>query len=524
MTTRNVQAHLDLVNCDHEPIHIPGSIQSHGVLLVLKEPELTLLQVSENVQTMFGIPAQSVLNHHVSCLLEPSQVEILTRVLLSEDIQSANPIKLRAKAGKRKLYLDGIVHRIDGLLMLELEVAELKESASFVELYRHLKASLTRLQLSSDLHQLCQVAAEEIRLLTGFDRVMIYRFDEQWNGVVVAEDKKAHLHGFLGLQFPASDIPALARELYLKNWLRLINDAGYHPAAIVPVINPLTQRPVDLSYAVLRGVSPVHLEYLKNMEVRASMSISLLKGNTLWGLIACHHFTPKYIGHEMRSMCELVGQIVSMQLLNKQKIEEYRYGMQVKNLQTHVASLIMKEEDGMKGLKRYGRELLKLVNAQGLAICFDEGYDAVGQVPGEAELRPFIQWLWENMREDIFATSHLPGIYQEAREAKFKEYGSGVLAISISHIQRAFLLWFRPEVIQTVNWGGNPDEGVKEGKSLTDLHPRASYEIWKQTICLTSLPWQLCEIQAATELRSIIVDKALQDIVLKQTLGLWLRQ
>jgi chemotaxis family two-component system sensor kinase Cph1 len=211
-----------------------------------------------------------------------------------------------------------------------------------------------------------------------------------------------------------------------------------------------------------------------------------------------------------------------MQLPEKQNFEEYRYGMQVKNLQAQLASLIMKEEEGMKGLKGYGKELLRLVNAQGLAICFDEEYDAAGQVPDEAELRPFIQWLWENMREDVFATSNLPGIYEEA--VKFKECGSGVLAISISRIQRAFLLWFRPEVIETVNWGGNPDEGIKTDKSVTDLHPRASFEIWKQTVRLTSLPWQLCEIQAATELRGIIVDKALQDIVLKQTLGLWLQQ
>ncbi len=520
MTASNVGARVDLTNCDREPVHIPGGIQPHGVLLVLKEPELTLLQVSENVQTMFGIAAQSVLNQHVSRLLEPSQVEILRNVLLSEDIQMANPIKLRAKVGERDL--DGILHRMDGLLILELVVAEVKESASFVELYRRIKASLIRLQLSSGLNQLCQVAAEEIRRIAGFDRVMIYRFDEQWNGVVVAEDKKAELPAFLDLHYPASDIPAPARKLYLKNWTRLISDAGYQSAAIVPAINPLTRRPVDLSYAVLRGVSPVHLEYLKNMGVGASMSISLLNGNTLWGLIACHHLTPKYIGHEMRSMCELVGQIVSIQLPAKQNFEEYQYAMQVKNMQMELASLIMKDEDGMKGLKGHGRELLRLVNARGLAICFDEGYDAVGEVPGEAELRPFIQWLWENMREDVFATSNLPGIYEEA--VTFKERGSGVLAISISRIQRAFLLWFRPEVIQTVNWGGNPDEGTKAGKSLTDLHPRASFELWKQTVRLTSLPWQLCEIQAATELRGIIVDKALQDIVLKQTLGLWLQQ
>jgi chemotaxis family two-component system sensor kinase Cph1 len=182
----------------------------------------------------------------------------------------------------------------------------------------------------------------------------------------------------------------------------------------------------------------------------------------------------------------------------------------------------MKDEDVMKELKEHGKDLLRLVNAQGLAICFDKEYDAVGQVPGEAELRPFIEWLKENMREDVLVSSNLPGIYQEA--VKFKERGSGVLAISISRMQGAFLLWFRPEVIQTVNWGGNPEEGIKVGKSVTDLHPRASFELWKQTVSLTSVPWRSCEIQAATELRGSIVDKALQDIVLKQTLGSWLRQ
>ena len=522
MTRSNVQAPLDVTTCDREPLHLPGRIQSHGVLLVLKEPELQVLQVSENVQRMFGVPAPSVLDHHVSRLFEPSQVDVLSKALLSEDLQMANPIKVRAKVDTRELHLDGIVHRMDGLLLLELEEANLKESASFVELYRHIKVSLTRLQLSSDLHQLCQIAAEEMRRITGFDRVMLYRFDEQWNGGVVAEDKRADLNAFLGLQFPASDIPAPARELYRKNWLRLISDSGDQPVAIVPAINPLTQRPVDLSYAVLRAVSPVHIEYLKNMEVSASMSISLFKGNTFWGLIACHHATPKYIGHEMRSMCELLGQVISTQLPARQSFEDYQYGMQIKDLQTQLASMIMKDEDAMKELKEHGKELLRLVNAQGLAICFDKGYDAVGQLPSEAELRPFIAWLKETMCEDVLATSNLPGIYQEA--VKFKERGSGVLAISISRMQGAFLLWFRPEVIQTVNWGGNPDEGSKAGKSVTDLHPRASFEIWKQTVSLTSLPWQPCEIQAATELRVSIVDKVLQDIVLKQTLGSWLQQ
>ena len=252
------------------------------------------------------------------------------------------------------------------------------------------------------------------------------------------------------------------------------------------------------------------------------MSISLLKGNTLWGLIACHHLTPKYIRHEMRTICELLGQVVSTQLPARQSFEEYQYGMQVKDVQTQLTSMILKDDDVMKKLKRHGKELLKLVNAQGLAISFVEGYDVVGQVPGEAVLCPFIKWLKENMREDVFATSNLPGIYPEA--VNFKEHGSGVLAISISRMQGAFLLWFRPEVIQTVNWGGKPDEGIKAGRSVTDLHPRASFELWKQTISLTSLPWLPCEIQAATELRGTVVDKALQDIVLKQTLASWLQQ
>ncbi len=522
MDSRMLEQKTDLTNCDREPIHIPGSVQPHGVLLALKEPELTLLQVSENIVDLIGHSAQSVLNRPLDAIFETPQVYLLKKALLSQDLEAINPIKLRIKTTQDELLVDGVLHRTEaGILVLELEVSKFKESTSFVELYSRIKSSLTRLQHATDLGKLYQVAAQEIRKLTGFDRVMIYQFDKQWNGVVVAEDKLADLDPFFGLHFPASDIPAQARELYRKNFLRLISNVNDHPAALQPPLNPLTQQPLDLSHAVLRSVSPMHIEYLKNMGVGASMSVSLLKDNTLWGLISCHHLTPKYIQHEIRSACELLGQVISNLLVTTHDYEEHNYEMQVKSTQTRLTSNLVKEDNVFASLVNYEADLLQLVNAQGLAICFEDKIERVGQVPTETDLQQLVDWLKTTVIEDVFYTNHLAERYQGA--ASFKDVGSGLLAVPISRLQGTYILWFRPEVIQTVTWGGNPDEGVKVGASIADLHPRQSFEQWKQTISMTSLPWKRSELQAVSELRSTIVDLVLQNMVLRQTLGSWLR-
>ncbi|HEV2660037.1 MAG TPA: GAF domain-containing protein, partial [Ktedonobacteraceae bacterium] len=514
MSKEALQHIIDLTACEKEPIQTPGCIQPQGVLLVLQEPELSILQISTNSETFFGRPAQELLHQSLATLLGPAATTSLQERLRTQDIHTVNPLLIRTRGPEKELVFDGIVHRIDGGLLLELEIADPHTSPR--NLYHMSLSFIEKLRNTTSLQHLCQVAVEEIQKISNFDRVMIYRFDQDWNGEVVAEQKSARLDSFLGLHFPASDIPRQARELYQQNWLRLIEDVDYQPIPIFPAENPVTHGPLNLSFSVLRSVSPVHLEYLKNMGVRASLSITLLKENRLWGLIACHHLEKRHISYDRRVMCELLGQIVSAQLSAKVDYEEHLYEIQVRTLQAQLLSALTKEENVVDGLAKHSMKILQLVNASGLALCFGDRYATVGAVPPENDIKQLVAWL--QGEGDVFNSNALSTLYGAAE--RFKDVGSGLLAISISKVQGSYVLWFRPEVIQTVNWGGNPN-AVTMTQDIR-LHPRRSFELWKQTIEMTALPWKACELAAALELRSVLVDMVLRDMVLKQTLNLWL--
>jgi chemotaxis family two-component system sensor kinase Cph1 len=299
---------VDLNDCDREPIHIPGAIQSFGVLFALDE-QLKVTQVSDNVGDHLSLRVDEVLGRSLSEIVDPQAAEEVRVVLRQQDWQDANPLSIGARAER----FDGIVHRHAGAAILELEPnVETPEERS---IHHPLRAVLSRVQRASGLSELAMVITHEIRRMTGFERVMFFRFHEDGSGCVDAESRDAAHEPYLGLHYPASDIPAQARRLYLENWLRLIFDADQKPARIVPALRPDTGAPLDLSFSVLRSVSPIHIEYMKNMGVRASMSISLIVRNQLWGLISClNHTGPRRVSHRMRSACEFLGRLASLQI------------------------------------------------------------------------------------------------------------------------------------------------------------------------------------------------------------------
>lgn len=501
---------IDLTNCDQEPIHIPGSIQPHGLLFVLKEPELTILQVSNNTFKFIGLRGEELINKNLDILFDKYHIEIIKLCLLQKNLQSKNPIKLSLKLENRNLAFNAIIHRRNGVLILELELDRFVNNIYYSNSYDLVRAALSQIQRSSHLHELCQTIVKEIRKMTGFDRVMIYQFNSEGHGTVVAEDKLEHLNPYLGLHYPDSDIPKQARELYCLNWLRLIADVNYQPVEILPINNPLTNSAVDLSFSVLRSVSPLHIEYLKNMGVRGSMSISLIKEQKLWGLIACHHHSPKYVSYEVRQACEFLGQVMSLELSAKEDSKDYEYQLELKSLPAIFLESMSSEKNFIEGLVKSQPTLLDLVNAQGSVVSFEGNYSKIGEIPQEEELKHLIKWLERNFSEEVFYTDSLPNIYREAE--KFKNVASGLLAISISASQKNYILWFRPEVIQTVNWAGNPQKQIETANDgSVRLSPRKSFDLWQETVKLKSLPWKKCEIDAALELR-----KAVINIVLRQ--------
>jgi light-regulated signal transduction histidine kinase (bacteriophytochrome) len=494
---------IDLSNCDREPIHIPGSIQPHGFMLILQEPELKIIQVSANTTQFIGKQPEQLLNTYLEELLIPKQLEAIKKCLQS-DFENVNPLKLTLKKKSKFVIFDGIIHRFDGVLFLELEPAKTQKSSDFFGFYHLVRGTISKLQNTSKLSEMCNVIVSEVQKITEFDRVMVYQFDTTGAGTVIAEAKREDCTPFLGLRYPPSDIPKQAKQLYTSNWLRLIPDANYQPVPLIPQLNPLTNSPTDLSLAVLRSVSPIHIQYLHNMGVGASMSISLIKNKKLWGLIACHHESTKYLSYEIRTACEFLGQVVSWELRGKEDNEDLDYKINLKSILSRFMESIPQNNDLVDGLTQSEADLLALTSAGGVAICQDNQWIAIGQTPETTDLETLLQWIENKIEGNLFHTDALSKEYPEAQ--KYQQIVSGVIALAISKVNRNYILWFRPEVIQTVNWGGNPNKPVEvKEDNVLHLSPRKSFGLWQETVKGKSLAWKPCEIEAVLELRSAIV-------------------
>lgn len=498
---------IDLANCDREPIHIPGTIQPHGALLVLHDPTLEILQVSRNTQALLGSAPEELLGQPLSSLFNNNQIQQI-RQCLAENFESLNPLEFSVAQGEQSRHFDGIVHYIDSAIILELEPKRDRQNPNFIAFYHQVRGVITRIQKAPSLQAVGQVVVKEVRRMTGFDRVMVYQFDETGSGSVIAEDTNQD-EPYLGLRYPATDIPKQARHLYTLNWLRLIPESQYEPVPLVPTLNPVTQAPLNLSLSVLRSVSPLHREYLQNMGVAASMSISLIKNQQIWGLIACHHNEPKYIPYNLRAACEFVGQVMSAELANKAASEDIDYKMHLKSLQTEFVDALSQADHFLDGMAQLDTQLLGLVNATGAIVCSGNQCISFGQTPHDDDVNALLGWIKPRFDQGLFKTQCLMQDYPAA--AAYKDIVSGVLGLEISSIHRNFVLWFRPEVIQTVSWGGNPNKPVEvAADGSLRLSPRQSFELWQETVKGTSLPWKTSEIEAVQELRSLIVGVVLR--------------
>jgi two-component system, chemotaxis family, sensor kinase Cph1 len=505
--------HVDITQLKQPPIHTLVQVQPHGVLLILQEPDLTVLQASSNTFSQFGITAQEILGTPLEEILDPFQVDRLKEGLAADTLELVNPSKVWVrKRGRGDDYqvFDAVFHRsIDGFLVLELEPALTQENIPFLSFYHLARASINQLEGTSNLRDFCQIIVQEVRKVTGFDRVMLYKFDEDDHGEVLAEEKLDGMESYLGLRYPESDIPRTARKMLAANWIRVIPNAQAEPVNLFPAVNPLSQQPTDLTHSILRSPYPCHIEYLHNMGVGASLTISLIKDQKLWGLIACHHLTPKYVSYELRKACEFLGRVIFSELSTREETADYDYRMRLSYIQSVLVEQMSQEDLFINGLVNRQLSVLDLANAQGAAICFNGNWTTIGRTPSEEDLNFLVQWLAKNVEDEVFHTDSLPQLYLDAE--RFKDVASGLLAIPIS--KRNYVLWFRPEVIQTVNWGGDPTKAfeVKQSEGETRLCPRKSFELWKETVRLNSLPWKQVEVDAALELR-----KAIVNIILRQ--------
>ncbi len=520
-----VPSDLALTNCDREPIHRPNAIQSHGMLLTFTETDLTILQISQNCVAFLGKPPTDFLGQSLAVLMDDRQLATI-RGCVAADFENVNPLRLAIQVAGTAEIFEGIVHRTDGVIVLELErytipTTRLPQPAdllgtdghavSFFDFYKFVKTPIGRIQNTQTLTELADRAVTAIRSLTDFDRVMLYRFDEDGSGHVIAESKSAETTpSFVGLHYPASDVPKQAKELYRLNLLRIVPDALYEPVLLEPLLNPITGEALDLSLSMLRSVSPMHVEYLSNFGVRASMSISILRDRQLWGLIACHHATPKRLSYETRTICEFLGQIISFEVGSKSDAEDVESKLEIQAAQARFVNTIVSCQTLEAALTQNPQDLCALVGATGVVLCERDRITNFGNTPPAAEIDNLLNWLDTQVGENaLYSSSMLGNDYPQL--LPHKDVASGLLALRVSRIQRTYLLWFRPEAIQTIDWGGEPSKpvAVTEDNQLR-MTPRKSFELWKQTVQLQSLPWKACEVEAALELRLKIIGIVLQ--------------
>lgn len=499
----------DFSICDREPIHIPGAIQPFGFLLALDPETLVIRYASANAGTYLGLDGESPLGLRLDAAMPTLPDPALAAIRMAEPGPPHHLCTLAPRQGGSS-PLHVLAHRSDDLVILEMEEDAGSGASSFQDVYPLVRAFVETVHEAETEQALCALAAREMRRITGVDRVLIYRFDVQWHGQVIAEDGNGTLPSYLGLRFPASDIPAQARILYQRNRLRMIPDAHYQPVALLglaPDDSNAGPASLDLSMSALRSVSPVHLEYMRNMGTLASMSVSILCDGRLWGLISCHHSAAFRIPFHVRTACDHLGQILSLQVAARGRVAQSERRNELRALQVVLLARMAESENFLDALIRSESDLRQLVDASGVAILFGDHIIRMGDTPAAEQVEALAAWLVERGEREVFATDNLPGLWPPA--AAFKHQAAGMLAIGISQLHPAYVIWFRPEVIQSVEWGGNPGE---KHLSVTDgrLHPRRSFDIWRETVRDTALPWDDAALSAATELRSAIVGVVLR--------------
>lgn len=506
----DVQLKVALAECAREPIRIPGAIQPHGVLLALSEATLIIQQVSSNCMLLLGSTAEDLLQQPLAMLTGEMVTEQVRQALLLDDLEDANPLFLSIGAQA----FNGTLGRHDGMIILELEPLPEVVPDRVGALLR----ALRRLQAADTLDDLYSISVDEIRQLTGFDRVLIYRFQPEGHGQVIAQALGGELPGYLDQCFPASDIPPQARELYRQNWIRVIPDARYVPVPILPLLRPDTGQPLDLGFSVLRSVSPVHCQYLENMGVRASMSLSLLENGQLWGLITCASPAPLQVSYPVRAMCAAIAQLLSAQIGALQTRDEQAKRREKLRLISVLATAMQTaDSDVLAALLNHPAQLLALTGASGVAVLIEDRLQLLGECPTVDQVRALYLWVRERCLEssEPLTTNNLQG--RHGASALYNNVASGLMAFVLPKPVDNAVMWFRPQVRSLMQWSGKPDEHFSAADDTVHrLHPRQSFALWEQLVEGKAQQWTEADEYAVRELRRYAIENDLARQVLRE--------
>lgn len=500
-----------LKRCETEAIHLIGRVQPHGCMVIIgPAPDWRVLQVSANLPDFFPVTPEAALGTPLKSLIGEEQAAELAQLLLDASSPQALSHLVYSVIGERVLELQTGIHRTQGLICLEFEpIRRPYQARDLLELFNPVRKGIGELDAAATAEKCCQVAAELVRSLTAFDRVMVYRFDQNWEGEVVAESRSESAASYLGNRFPAGDIPPQARQLYTRNLLRLVCDVDAEPSPLFPAENPLLGCVPDLSMAVLRAFSPVHVEYLRNMGVGASLSISILLDDRLWGLIACHHEKPAFVTHPVREMLEFAGKLISMKLAGLEARKKLVRSHFLGQVMTALVSDLYSADIPSLAILKHREAILGLVDASGALVVVDGERYPVGRIPSERQVDDLLEWLSRRTEAKSFATDHLAAAYEPA--AAFSDNAAGLLATPIGPSMRSAVLWFRPEKPRTVNWAGAPEKRLAEdAQGELRISPRKSFAVWTETWRQRSDPWMPEEVQAGETLADVLLESLTQ--------------
>ena len=497
LTTMSAQINRDSEFCGSLPLHLINNIQPYGILVVLELQTLKIIQVSANIEEATGKSADGIVGADAALLFGEDAPLSQLQSMLNGSVHVKLPFTFTIDS---RQYLT-VAHHTGPYLMLELEPEPNDAIAqrSFVQLFSGLKFAMANMEAADSTDSLCGIALREFKKISGFDRIMIYQFDHNWDGIVVAETLEEGMEPYLGLRFPASDVPRGARELYKKNPYRLIPNREYEPVKLYPFINPATEGFIDLSYCNLRGVANVHLEYLKNMGVTASMSIRILHEGKLWGLVSCHHRTPLHPSVEICSAMELLSNVFASRISALERLKVYEYARSMQNIQHAMMEQLYRTSDLNEAFLTGDPNILQMLRLDGAAILSGKKTNLVGNTPTAMHISNMAMWYDAMSIRGVFASSTIGQDYEPSKE--WSNDVSGVIIIPVSIGRRSiYVMGFRQESVTHVSWGGNPEDSIQFESDGKKYHPRASFGIWKEKMTGTSAPWDASEMSIANTL------------------------
>jgi PAS domain S-box-containing protein len=493
-------ARVTIENCEDEPIRIPGSIQRHGFLLVLDEAGERVVAASENTSEFLELPLNLILGTSVENVLEREVLAVIRGLAHTEEI-AGQMTYLGSFPMRAELY-SVVTHLVDGKRVLEFERVEHLVSPELTNaILTNFVGKLSKLKNEAEL---CQAITKQVSDLTGFNRTLLYSFDEVGHGTVLAEENDGVLPSYLDLRFPASDIPKQARELYLLNTVRIIPNANYVPSPLQGVAKT-SMKTFDLSSSTLRSVSPIHLEYMRNMGTMSSMSISLVCEGKLWGLLSCHNAEPRSVAYVVRSVCDLLTKMVGTQLMAFESATRLEQAIHFHGVQRRILTHMAAENDYLKAMTSQMGELAQVTNADGVTLVIDGVCASVGKTPTETAVLRIATYLDTQTDLKLFSSRSLKEELEWA--AEIEDVASGLVAIRISDVRQNYVMWFRPQIVKTVKWAGEPE---KAKDAIGSLHPRVSFDIWQHQVHGKSAPWTEMELESAQEFRSAVVTISLK--------------